>query len=420
MLPEGTAEYFVDSDTYITPLALEYLRSRGIRPVIRPPEMPVTPIEFRGERTFVDERTGEGMARKPEELTHLRANRLVPKTDPRILFRGRLDSLQADIIAAQIDASEANLPGLVSHLGELLVLARELLGAEVNEERLTDRSIFGMNSRELRRASHDVKSSVGIDHPVPDQSMGKIAADLNALRTKVREIELIAAGIFEQNTPVWGEDLLRMLNRMSSAVYILFCRVIAGTYAPPPIPVEASARHVHLTADAVRTLFGHPLTRKRDLSIPSEFLSEERIKLVTPKGEIANVAILGPERKAVQVELSMTDARALGLTPPINLSGNLTGAAPITLVSEHARLEVPAAVIIAKAHIHLTPEQAQRFGVRDGDSVRVRVSGTRRPATFDDVIIRIRSDAVLTMHVDTDEANACGLEKSSVGTLIKK
>ncbi|MDD2955746.1 MAG: PduL/EutD family phosphate acyltransferase, partial [Oscillospiraceae bacterium] len=143
-------------------------------------------------------------------------------------------------------------------------------------------------------------------------------------------------------------------------------------------PVEASARHVHLTAQAVETLFGPgaKLTRKRDLSQPGEFLSDQRLRIVTPKGEIAGVAVLGPERAAIQAELSATDCRALGLSAPVNLSGDLSGAADVYLVGPRGMLEAKACAIIARAHIHMTPPDAARFGVHDGQHVRVEIAGT--------------------------------------------
>ncbi len=185
------------------------------------------------------------------------------------------------------------------------------------------------------------------------------------------------------------------------------------------IPVEASARHVHLTVGAVEKLFGKGarLQKVRDLSQPGEFLSDKRVKLVTPKGEIVNVAVLGPERSAVQVELSITDARSLGLDPPVNLSGNLSGAADVLIYGENSFLEAPGSVIIAKNHIHMTPADAQRFGVADGSSVNVRVSG-KRTVCFEGVAVRVSEKFALAMHLDFDEFNACGLTKCASGTLV--
>lgn len=186
-----------------------------------------------------------------------------------------------------------------------------------------------------------------------------------------------------------------------------------------PVPIEASARHVHLSKQAVELLFGAgaTLTKKRDLSQPGEFLSEQRLKLVTAKGEIANVAVLGPERKAVQVELSMTDCRTLGIKAPVNLSGDLSGAGDVYLVSDRAVLDAKGSVIVAQNHIHMTPADAEYYGVSDGQSVSVRTN-TSRPVSFDNVIIRVNKNFALAMHIDFDEANACLLGKNDTGKIV--
>ena len=177
--------------------------------------------------------------------------------------------------------------------------------------------------------------------------------------------------------------------------------------------IEASARHVHLTTQAVEALFGPGarLTKKRDLSQPGEFLSEQRVKLVTPKGEIANVAVLGPERGAVQVELSLTDARGLGVAAPVH------GAGDVYVVGHHGMIGALGSVIAAKAHIHMTPADAARLGVKDGDLVRVRAR-TSRPVTFDQVVVRVKGSFALAMHIDFDEANGCGLGRGDMGEIV--
>lgn len=183
-------------------------------------------------------------------------------------------------------------------------------------------------------------------------------------------------------------------------------------------PVEVSARHVHLTREAVDLLFGagHQLGKKKMLSQPGEFLSEERVKLVTPKGQIDNVAVLGPERKAVQVELSATDAKSLGLKAPVNLSGDLTGAADVVIIGPNGILKADGSVIIARAHLHLTPADAQHYGLSDGQIVSVRVDSPR-PITFDGIVCRVRSDMALAMHIDFDEANAGMIGSGATGTI---
>ncbi|MDR2136578.1 MAG: phosphate propanoyltransferase [Treponema sp.] len=176
----------------------------------------------------------------------------------------------------------------------------------------------------------------------------------------------------------------------------------------PAIPVEVSARHVHLTQEALDTLFGPRagLTEKRALSQPGEFLSEERVRLIGPKGDIGNVAILGPLRKAVQAEISLTDARILGVEAPLRLSGNLSGAADLYIAGPAGVLHAKGAAIVAKNHIHLRPQDAKALGVLDGASVRVRVN-TERPLVFEDVAVRVRETFMPAMHIDFDEANAC-------------
>ena len=187
------------------------------------------------------------------------------------------------------------------------------------------------------------------------------------------------------------------------------------------IPVEISARHVHLCKADMEALFGanYTLTRKRDLSQPVQFLCEERVKLVTQSGEIANVAVLGPERKDTQVELSLTDARILGIKAPIRLSGDLTGASDVVIVGPKGVIAAKGSVIIAKAHVHMTPADAKHYQVEHGQSVSVRM-GTQRQITLNDVQVRVSPDFRLAVHIDYDEANAAQLSGSQItGYLLK-
>lgn len=174
------------------------------------------------------------------------------------------------------------------------------------------------------------------------------------------------------------------------------------------IPLEVSARHVHLTREAVAALFGQGavLNKVRDLSQPGEYLSDKRVKLVTQNGQIENVAVLGPERPNVQTELSATDCRALGINAPVNLSGDLKGAGDVLMIGEKGMLEARGSVMIAKAHIHMTPADAACYGVTNGQSVRVEVKSAR-PVVFCDVVVRVSDKFALAMHIDFDEANAC-------------
>jgi len=186
------------------------------------------------------------------------------------------------------------------------------------------------------------------------------------------------------------------------------------------VPVEMSGRHVHLTQADVEILFGpgHTLTRKRDLSQPGQFLAEERVSIVTAKGAFQNVAVLGPVRGHTQVELSMTDTRALGLKAPVRQSGDLAGCPDVCLMVGSRMLLARESVMVAQNHIHMTPEDAARYGVTDGQTVRVAME-TGRPMTFDNVVIRVRPDFALAMHIDPDEANACAFQSGECGRLIR-
>lgn len=175
------------------------------------------------------------------------------------------------------------------------------------------------------------------------------------------------------------------------------------------ILIEASGCHVHLTQAAIETLFGEgaALKKRRDLSQPGEYLSEQRVKLVTKVGCVENVAVLGPPRSSVQVELSKTDCRKLGLTAPVNLSGNLNGASDVMIIGSHGEMKANGSVIVARNHIHMRPQDAEEYGVHDGDKVRVEVESDRK-VIFEDVPIRVSEKFAPAMHIDFDEANACG------------
>lgn len=236
LLPGGTRDYTVTEDTVVTPAAREYLKKRGIelkivsgtgRQTVRGSEiqtMSRSRIRNNGPLTYVNAETGHGCREKPEDMTHLRANLLVPKTHPRIAFRGRLDSLEACILELQALADSGGENELCGWLGELLDHVRGVLGAEVKDQPLEPKSLFGYDHSQLRYVSHHVKEELGIDHPIPDYRMGMTALKLNTLRTCIREVELAAAAAFPGERP----DLIEEMNRLSSGAYILFCRQVAG------------------------------------------------------------------------------------------------------------------------------------------------------------------------------------------------
>ncbi len=185
--------------------------------------------------------------------------------------------------------------------------------------------------------------------------------------------------------------------------------------------VETSARHVHLSQEHLETLFGkgYVLTRKKDLSQPGQYACEERVTIIGPKKELKGVSILGPVRKATQVELSLTDARSIGVAAPVRESGDTAGSAPCRIVGPEGEIEIAEGVIAAKRHIHATTEDAKKLGVENGEVVSVKIDTDGRSLVFGDVVVRVSDTYALAMHIDTDESNAAGCGREVYGEIVK-
>ena len=184
--------------------------------------------------------------------------------------------------------------------------------------------------------------------------------------------------------------------------------------------VETSARHLHVTREVLDILFGegYELHVKKMLSQPGQFASEEKVQVKGPKGAFPAVSILGPLRSATQVELSLTDCRTIGVTAPVRESGSIEGTPGCELIGPKGSVVIDKGVIAAKRHIHMTPEDAQAFGVENGSIVNVKVNGSR-PLVFGDVVVRVSDKFKLAMHVDVDECNAAGLTPDARGEIVK-
>ncbi len=187
------------------------------------------------------------------------------------------------------------------------------------------------------------------------------------------------------------------------------------------VVVETSARHVHVTKEDLEILFGkgHELTVKKPLSQPGQFAAEEKVTVRGPKKELAGVSILGPTRKATQVELSLTDARTVGITAPIRESGDIAGTPGCVIVGPCGEIEIKEGVIVAKRHIHATPEDALELGIKDKEIVKVKVETDGRSLIFDDVVVRVNPTFAFYMHIDTDESNAASASGVVYGEIIK-
>ena len=207
---------------------------------------------------------------------------------------------------------------------------------------------------------------------------------------------------------------------IAKEVKFLLEKSLTGTHEPRRIPVAVSGRHVHLTQEAVEALFGkgHELTKLRDLSQPNQFAANETVEVVGPKGSLERVRVLGPTRSKNQIEVSRTDTFALGLEAPVRNSGNVQNTPRVTLRGSAGELETNG-LIIAARHIHMSPEDATAMGLKNGDYVDVKLGGGARDLSFSNTLIRVSESFVTEMHIDTDEANAAGISRSSTAELVR-
>ena len=185
--------------------------------------------------------------------------------------------------------------------------------------------------------------------------------------------------------------------------------------------VETSARHVHLSQEHLEILFGagYELTKKKDLSQPGQYACEERVTIVGGKKEMPGVSILGPVRKATQVELSLTDARSIGVAAPVRESGAIAGSGACKIIGPKGEIEITEGVIAAKRHIHATPADAEALGVENGQIVNVKIDTDGRSLVFGDVVVRVSDTYALAMHIDTDGSNAAGCGREVYGEIVK-
>lgn len=187
--------------------------------------------------------------------------------------------------------------------------------------------------------------------------------------------------------------------------------------AVPVVPVEISARHAHLSNGDAMALYGEVLRPDRPLSQPGQFLSTARVRLIGPKGVMDNVAVLGPARQVSQVEISRTDARTLGINPPVRQSGDIRDTPGIILASPTGIVGLECGVIVASRHIHMHSDDARRWGFKDKDMVDVRLD-TERPMILENVLVRVADDFTLAMHIDADEGNSSGWKPGATGSIL--
>lgn len=187
------------------------------------------------------------------------------------------------------------------------------------------------------------------------------------------------------------------------------------------IPIETSARHLHLCREDFEKLFGEgkDLTPVKELSQPGQYLAKERLNVIGPKGMFKNVAIIGPLRSVTQMEISVTDARKLGVPVVIRQSGDIDGTPGMTLVSDMGSVDLEEGIMVAKRHIHMTSKEARRMKVKDNEEVFVVTESFDRSMIYGDVVVRVSDDYRLAMHIDTDEANALSGGEEAFGVILK-
>lgn len=266
---------------------------------------------------------------------------------------------------------------------------------------------IGENARAMRRRILQRLDFLGLVFDEDRNADAKVTADAPVARVSA-EVSRVAALV------VKTDEELSIAQQAAAVV-----REAGAVKNPGPIPIAISARHVHLDQPALDVLFGKgaALTKLRDISQPGQFASEQKVNVIGPRNRLDGVRVLGPLRKACQVEVSRTDEFLLGVDAPIRDSGNTEGSAPITLEGPAGTLHLKEGLICAKRHIHMTPEDAQGYGVADGDEVEVAISGGPRDLVFGDVLVRVSPKFKLEMHLDTDEGNAAELSQGAQGQL---
>ena len=322
-----------------------------------------------------------------------------------------ISGISSDIHAIEAAASEGHHRALLAHKA-FCYQVRKNIGAYVAAMGGIDVLAFtgdiGETSAAVRSLACQGLGYMGIKlDEEKNRNLGNLDRSCAVISADDSPVTIIVVANDDERLVAW--ETLRAIERNQ-----LLLEAKAGE--PPAIPVEISAHHVHLAQADVEALFGpgHQLTPMHELSQPGQYACEEKVHLVGPKGRIANVRVLGPTRKETQVEIAMTEQFKLGVQPPIRQSGDLAGTPGLTLEGPYGSTVIERGVICAQRHIHMTPEDALRFRVRDNYIVRVRIEGERE-LIFGDVVVRVNPGFRLAMHIDTDEGNAGNIQTGMLG-----
>lgn len=341
-------------------------------------------------------------------MTHLRGRQLTLKTHPVIAWRGQLDQFGCDLVETQTLLLKAGEPGLAAQLEEVALRARQLMAAEVREQPVEFGTLLGWQADEIRDMSHHPDKYFGLTHTAMSYQDGWIAARLNSLRSKIREVELYANRAFTgPDGSCSRPDIILLLNRLSSLFYVLVLLRRSQQQDKKSLAIGISGRHIHLSQNHLEQLFGagYSLNQRQELSQPGQFAAEETVTLKGPKGRIEKVRILGPVRPETQAEVSVTDCFHLGIEPVVRDSGTLAGTSGLQLTGPAGTVQLQRGVMVAARHIHLHSGQAAQWKLKDGQRVTVQID-SQRPVLFRQVLVRVSPEYKGELHLDTDEANA--------------
>jgi len=322
-----------------------------------------------------------------------------------------ISGISSDIHAIEAAAGEGHHRALLAHKA-FCYQVRKNIGAYVAAMGGIDVLVFtgdiGETSAAVRSLACQGLGYMGIKlDEEKNRNLGSLDSACTVISADDSPVTILVVANDDERLVAW--EALRAIERNQLLLE-------ARAEDTPAIPVEISAHHVHLSQADVEKLFGpgHQLTPMHELSQPGQYACEEQVHLVGPKGRIAKVRVLGPTRKETQVEIAMTEQFKLGVQPPIRQSGDLAGTPGVTLEGPYGSSTIERGVICAQRHIHMSPEDAMRFRVRDNYVVRVRVEGERE-LIFGDVVVRVNPAFRLAMHIDTDEGNAGNLKTGMLG-----
>jgi acetate kinase len=322
-----------------------------------------------------------------------------------------LSGISADIAEIEQAADEGHHRALLAHKAFCYQI-RKNIGAYVAAMGGVDVLAFtgsvGETSPTVRSLACQGLNWMGIKlDETKNRSLGALESHA-VISTDDSPVKIVVIANNDERLLAW--ETLRAIERDQISV------AIKGSEKDAPIPIEVSAHHVHLSQADVERLFGpgHKLTPESELSQPGQFACAEKVDLVGPKGKISGVRVLGPTRRETQVEIAMTEQFKVGVNPPIRESGDLVGTPGITLQGPHGTATIDRGVICAQRHIHMTPEDARRYRLRDRYVVRVRIEGDRG-LVFGDVVVRVNPGYRMAMHIDTDEGNAASIQTGMVG-----